>query len=232
VITWKQPWLILLTLIPLTALARAPELPPPPDARVFWVARDMTYNTMPMAVRQFTTKHGLEDVLAFYKNEWQESPDPPQPGFLINDLAPPWVTISRIEDGYMLMVQVQPADDDGALGYLSVTRLPDNARPPKLAKGFPLPGNTLVVNEIASEDPGKSGRTMMLVNKHDLASNVAFYRNQYAESGWVVDMDKPVGEVMHVLAMRNGRKRVDLVIAEMKRGVTRIMATEVTHDLL
>lgn len=218
-------------LFPLTGFARAPELPSPPEARVSWVAQNMTFNSMPMAVRQFTTKHSLDEVLEFYKDEWRTSPEPPQPGFLINDLAPPWITISRIEDGYMLLVQVQPAGDDGALGYLSVSRLPTDRRAPRLAKDFPLPSETLVVNEIASRDPGQTGRTMMFANKHDLASNVAFYRSEYAD-GWVVDMDKAVSDVMHVLAVRKGRQRIDLVLAELKRGVTRIMVTEVTHDLL
>ena len=224
--------ILLALLFPLASLARAPELPAPPEARVQWVAQNMTFNTMPMAVRQFTTKHSLDEVLEFYKDEWQTSLEPPQPGFLINDLAPPWITISRIEHGYMLLVQVQSADDDGALGYLSVSRLPANMRAPRLAKNFPLPSGTLIVNEIASRDPGQNGRTMMFANKHDLASNVAFYRSEYADGGWVVDMDRAVGNVMHVLAVRKGRQRIDLVMAEMKRGVTRIMVTEVTHDLL
>lgn len=223
---------ILLACTPLHAVARGPELPPPPDARVWWVAENMTYNTMPMAVRQFTTKHDLQRVIDFYRDEWQQPMPDGAPGYVINDLVPPWLSISRIEDGYMLLVQARATDDEGTTGLLSISKLPTSAKAPELGKGFPTMGETKAVNEFVSNDEGQTGRTMMFVNKHDLPTNLSFYRSRYQDNGWVVDMDKGVGDVLHVLALRKGRQRLDIVLTEMKQGVTRIVANEVTYDLL
>lgn len=228
----RRRWLGLCLLgIAFGTAARPPELPAPPDARVVWVARDMTYNTLPLAVRQFTTEDELDRVLDFYRDEWDDGDDE-KPGYVINDLSPPWISISRIEDDYMLLVQVQPTDDGGTLGYLSVGKLPTRSKAPDLGRGFPTLGETRTVNDIVSQDGGKTGRTLMFVNKHDLPSNLSFYRSEYTGNGWVVDMDKEIGDVMHVLAVHRGRERVDLVLAEMKRGVTRIIVNHVTEGLL
>ena len=93
-------------------------------------------------------------------------------------------------------------------------------------------GGSDVINEVVSKDPGQTGRTMMVGNKHDMATNVDFYRNRYNTEGWSVDMDRSLGGIMHVLAVRKSRRRVNLVISEGPDGGTLIVANEVTHDIL
>jgi hypothetical protein len=211
------------------AWAKQPEIPLPDDARVTRLGQTMRVNGNDVVVRTFTTKEATEDVVNFYRDEWGELNG--EPGYTIMNLKEPWVLITRIEDDYLMTVQVRPTADDGTEGLLGISRLPDRRRPPKLGEGFPTVGDSEILNEVVSHDPGQSGRTMWLRNKHDLRTNIDFYRDRYQSQGWALDIDRSVGGMMHVLAARKGRNRVNLVLSEIKNG-SQIVVNEVTHELL
>jgi hypothetical protein len=211
------------------ALAEPPEFKAPPDANVSFVAEEMILNGIPMQVRRFTTQAGVEEVVDFYRKEWGDG-TPAQPGFVVNTMTPPWFVISRMEDDYLMTVQVQHAGK-GAWGYLGLSRLSERQRGPVIGKYFPMPAGSQTLNELISKDPGKKGRTMQILNEQSLVNNVNFYRNHYQGEGWAVDMDRALGSHMHVLTVRKGRTHVNLVITE-DQGKSRIVVNEVTNDLL
>jgi hypothetical protein len=218
-------------------LAGPPEFPAPPDARVSWIARSMVYQGLPMQIRAFQTRDAIEDVVDFYREEWDDADDGGN-GYIINKAAEPWVVISRIEEGFLMTVQVQATGKDRAWGYLARSRLPtddhDDPATVKRGKTFPQMGDTAILSEMFSEDPGKKARTMMLKNNFDIRSNVSFYRNHYGDSGWAFDIDRAVGDRMHVFAVRKGRRLVNMVIMAGTGDDTgsRIVANEVVNELL
>lgn len=214
-----------------SVLAKAPEIPLPDDTRVTTLGESMRVNGNEVFIRTFRSDESAQDFVDFYRDEWGETGNS-DPGYTVNNFKDPWTIISRIEDGYLLTVQVQSDGDDGSIGTLAVSRLPDGDRKVKLADGFPSMGGSDVLNEVASKDLGQSGRTMMLSNKHDLSTNVDFYRGRYGEDGWAVDMDRSLGGFMHILALRKARERLNLVLSKNNKGGTLIVATEVKHDLL
>lgn len=213
------------------AAAKAPDFPPPDDARVTIVNGNMRVNGISSSVRQFNTRESQDDVIEFYRDEWSHGIGD-GPGFTITNVTPPWTVISRVEDDYLLTVQVQPSNDGGSWGFLALSRLPGRGRSPKLGEDFPSMRGSHTLNEVVSKDPGQTGRTMLLGNKYDLNANVAFYRNRFDADGWAFDMDKSLGGVMHVLALRKGRKRLNMVITELNKYGSRIIVNEVTHDIL
>jgi len=214
-----------------TAAAKTPEIPLPDDIRITRLGDSMRVNGNDVYIRTFSSKDSAQDVVDFYRKEWGEEKNA-EPGYTISNLKQPWTLISRIEDGYLMTVQVRADDDDGSVGTLAISKLPDRHRAPKLGEGFPAMGGSDVLNEVVSKDLGQSGRTMMLGNKHDLATNVDFYRDRYSDDGWAFDMDRSLGGVMHVLAVRKARKNVNLVLGRSKNGGTVIVVNEVTHDIL
>ncbi len=224
-------WLVALLFCVASVHAKAPKFPAPKDARVTVVGSDMRVNGIDTQIREFKTRDGIGKVIDFYRDEWGRDQGD-DGGYTINEISRPWTVISHIEDGYLMTVQAQPTNDDGTWGYLSMSRLPVNVRSPKLGKDFPKMRGSETFNEVVSKDPGQTGRTMLLGNKFDLQTNVAFYRNYYGSQGWDVDMDQSMGSVMHVLALRKGRKRVNLVIQAVTKDGTRIVVNEVKHDIL
>jgi hypothetical protein len=213
------------------AVARQPEFPMTDDMRIARLGDSLRVNGNDVNVRTFTSTESAQEIVDFYREEWGEDKNA-EPGYTVNNLKQPWTIIARIEDDYLMTVQVQPSDNEGSKGMLAISRLPDRNRAPKLGEGFPSMGGSDVINEVVSKDPGQTGRTMMVGNRHDMATNVDFYRNRYSTGGWSVDMDRSLGGIMHVLAVRKSRRRVNLVISAGPDGGTLIVANEVTHDIL
>ena len=211
--------------------AKEPKFPPPDDARVAVVNGNMRVNGISSSVRQFDTKESLEDVVAFYRDEWGDGADD-EPRYTITNVNPPWTVVSRVEDEYLMTVQVQPTNDGGSWGFLALSRLPARGRSPKLGGDFPSMRESHTLNEVVSKDPGQTGRTMLLGNKYNLRTNVAFYRDRFDANGWAFDMDKSIGGVIHVLALRKGHKRLNIVVAQANKNGSRIIVNEVTHDIL
>jgi hypothetical protein len=213
------------------AAARTPEFPIPEDARVTPIGQNLRVNGNIVTARQITSLESTEEVVDFYREEWGKKARN-EPGFTVTNAQVPWTIISRIEDGYLMTVQVRDTDTGGCEGMLSMSRLPDGKVQHKLGAGFPMLGGSDVINEVVSQDVGQSGRTMILGNKHDMRTNVDFYRGRYETEGWKFDMDRSIGGVAHVIALHKGRKRLNLVFRELEQGRSEIIVNEVTHSVL
>ncbi len=81
--------------------AGRPNFPAPPQAKVEWVSKNMQVNGIPTAIRAFHTQESIEQVIKFYRREWQRPVDKGKPGFMETIDAAPWYIISRIEDDYL-----------------------------------------------------------------------------------------------------------------------------------
>ena len=127
--------------------AKTPDFPPPPGASVEWVGQNIEVNGIKSAVRAFHSKKSIEDVVEFYRREWKRPVEKGKPGFMETIAAAPWYIISRIEDDYLLTVQVQVKENDqsGSWGYLSTSPLPvANKKAPKLGSTVPkIPGSII-----------------------------------------------------------------------------------------
>lgn len=192
--------------------AAAPRFPAPPGCSVGRVGDTMKFNGVPMEVRQIDCDGGLEAILDFYRDRWPKGTEK-EPGYVVNTDMEPWTLLTRAEDKWLMTVQVT-ANGQRSTGYLSLTRLIEPEDLPELGKGFPMPHDSRVVNDVETTDPGKKGRTLMISNDLGLDSNVIFYRNWYKDRGWTVMMDKALGEHMHTFSFKNGGEGVNLVVVE------------------
>lgn len=219
--------LLLVLAIPLwssAAVAGAPDFPAPPRAQVQWVSSNMVYNGRVMQVRTFNSRLSAERVLQFYRNLWKQG-EKNRPGYRETDALQPWQIISRIDEEYLLTVQVQQAGNDSN-GYLALSRLEDvlKPKPDDLGDGFPMMRGSDVLNDIVTPDFGKDGRTLLIQNDYTVSGNANYYRNWYEGRGWQLDMDMPSSPgQQHVLAFSKGRKKVNLVITR-QEGRTDIVA--------
>ncbi len=225
---------LLLTLVPTMVVAGKPKLPPPPNATVEWVGKDMEVNGLPTAIRAFHTRESIEDVVRFYRREWQRPVERGKPGYMETIDAYPWYIISRVEDDYLLTVQVQVKQNDksGSWGYLSISPLVDPKNdPPELGKNIPKMRGSHVLSEHTSKDPGKNARTLIITNEHSVPSNVTFYRNYYNGKGWTKETDRALGtDKVHSLVYKTKRDRVTMMFLKDKY-YTRIVINSVTNSL-
>ena len=217
-----------------TPVVAAPDFPPPPQAMVEWVGKNMEVNGIKSAVRSFHTKKSIEKVVEFYRKEWKRPVAKNMPGFVETIDSAPWYIISRIENGYLLTVQVQVKknDDSGSWGYLSMSPLPGkNSGNSEIGKGTPKMPGSHVLNETKSKDPGKKATTLIISNDHSVSSNVAFYRNHYQAKGWTTETDRDLGQgKSHTLVFKTRRNRITMMFMKDKKS-TKIVINSVTHSL-
>ncbi len=211
--------------------ARPPKFPAPDDAKVSVVSNNMTVQGRNMSVRAFISDDDVETVVEFYQELWAEPPVPNAPGFAYEpDAIAPWQLLTRVEDGYVMTVQVQPHAVNGSYGYLATGRLPDPGDGPIELPPPPAMDGSRVLSNVLSDDAGKDAQTAMLSNDYSVASNVNFYRSRY--TGWRVDIDQPMGNnSLHALSFRRGREQVIVTIQGTSDG-SHIVLNSIKHDLL
>jgi hypothetical protein len=201
-------------------------IPTPPWMETISVADEMMINGIPSKVRQFTVDRQVEEVLAFYRLQWEQGQDG-MPGFA-EAAAPPWQVISMVEQKrYLLTVQIKSKDGFSSTGYLAVGDL-KNFRSPKQRTPIPMLQGGRLVNDTTSRDPGQKGRTSLVISESSIDANSTFYRNYYADRNWATVMDK-AQEKGQVMFFRKGRKEVQVVVNELF-GSTRVVINQVSHD--
>ncbi len=222
---------ILLFLLP--ALVRGqPDFPAPPDARVEKVGDSVSISGNTMYIRQFSSGKDMERVNRFYHRRWARGEDGREPGYVESDAMEPWHIISRVEDEYLMTVQIQPADNGGSWGYLAMSKLEPGKTPSDGAPEVPRMSDTRVLHQMDTVDSGQKGQTLLLSNPHSLASNVNYYRRHYQKHGWRQDMNQPVHRAkMHILAFTNGRYKINIMLTG-DQNETQIVVNRIVHDIL
>lgn len=193
-----------------------PTLPVPPMSELSWVARDMHYNGMHLRVAKLHSRLLPVRVLTFFRERWAE----PQyvdnkkvPGY-IESKAGPWSIISRVENDYLIAVQLRKDGSGETTGLISVNDL--RQRPGKPGKGFPMMQGSQVVNDLPSQDAGRQARTLLLTNTFTVRSNADFYRKTYRREGWNVVMDRQSDAGNgHILTLKGGRGLASFFIQSM-----------------
>ena len=223
-----------MAVLPAVVLAGKPDFPAPPDAVVETVANNMSINGIQSDVRAFHTNDSIEDVVKFYREEWKRPINKQTPGFMETIDAAPWYIISRVEDGYLLTVQVQVKANDksASWGYLSLSPLPDTeSGPPELGLSAPKISGSIVMSEVEHNDPGKKALTTIISNTHSVRNNADFYRDYYRGKGWTQETDKKLGvDEGHSLVYKTRKNRVTIMILKDKH-YTRVVLNAVTNTI-
>ncbi len=206
----------------------APKFPAPPDATAGMLGEAMVVNGIPMHIRQFVSNKSVHEVLEYYRQFWPKGTEE-KPGYTETDILTPWKIITRVEDGYLMTVQVTEQGEKGSHGLLGMSKLPNPDRDlPELGKDFPRMRGSTVFNDIQSKDIGKQGRTLQLSNPFSVESNANFYRDHFTNQGWAVDMDKDFSSNGHAQRFSNGNQNVIITINKGKNGSVIVAQTEKT----
>ena len=212
--------------------AKPPEFPTPSDAVVATVSSSTKIAGRDMQIRQFYSNDSPEDFKQFYYDEWELTEEGERPGFIESDVFPPWIIITRVEDNYLMTVQLQEADNGDTWGYLGMSKVDPDAVGKKPTTSLPLPSGSEIVQQTKNDDYGKDSETVILSNPSTLGSNVNYYRNYYQDRGWRSDMDQATPKQnSHIMAFTNGRQKINIVLFG-SNDETRIVVNHIKSDIL
>lgn len=202
-----------------------PQIPMPEDSSLVIVSEDMVFNGIPMKSWQLTTTLSKDELIEFYSDAWKKSDRQllsGAPGYQIQDEAP-WIIISRIENGYLMTVQLNKKSEFGK-ALLGISKI--EAEPVEIGKGFPVPSSTKVVNDILANDDNKKSRTIVAVSDSSVATTIKFYRNFYSGRKWneltnSIDIENKGGALM----FQRGSEEVNITVNRAQNG-TNIVAIQ------
>lgn len=160
-----------------------PVIPTPKDSKISVVSEDTIFNGVPMKMWEMNVNKKSEEVLDFYRKEWAKPTIKGAPGFTENEYGE-WKLISRMEDEYLLTVQVKDRPLNRTLALIAMSTLPMAKNLPAPGKGFPVLADTLVMNDIKSSDGNKDSRTIIAQNNRPVTENIKFYRRLFRRKGW------------------------------------------------
>lgn len=189
------------------------------DMKVKLVAEEMVVNGLPMKAYQFQTKKSIEDVVKYYAGIW---PD-------LNDVQfGEWRILSHRDKGYLLTVQFESDSNKITHGLLGISPLFDlmdaskseiNKMASGVGKGFLLPPNSEVINDITSIDLGKDSRTIVFRNKLSINRNYQYFRTQYSNKGWVdLITSASAAKKLKTQALAMNKKGQELNVSFSKQG--------------
>ena len=219
---WQWPiflWVVLLFAFSSSAHATPKEFPVPSWLNKVQVADQMIINGIPSLVQHFEAYKEIDELLEFYRRQWNDGSSG-TPGYREANVSP-WHIISRLDGHYLYTVQVQQDEAFNIKGYLAIADLKAMKKPLKSGSRVPLMGGSKIINDVTSFDPGKKGRTLLLINKYSVASNSNFYRNYYLDRGWgkLMDMNS---EGAFIMAFAKHNKETHLVINHIE-GSTQVV---------
>lgn len=186
---YRPAWWPALALSSLAAQAAAddwPVVPPPPRARVEWVAQDAVVNGLPTRVERFETELTPNEVMAYYRTQWGGakfgSPRETQAGG--------WRALSTLSGGYQLVVQVKPAQGgSGSEGLLSVANFRDvhrQAAPSQL----PRFRDTRIAQVTESTDGPVRSQLVSMVSTEGFDVNLNRWRGEWLRRGWQLSYER------------------------------------------
>jgi len=216
-------------------LARAwPDFPTPSGSNVGWIAQDVVYNGIPMQIRDMKSSAPPQDIVAFYRKQWQKTPKDK----LILEKKAPWYLIHRFTDTIFYTVEVRPLRE-GSQAILTMSRLPEILQQLKhnggsmqaliaaQGEGFPkLPGSKMVM-DMSSYDPGIQARTIMYRNTYDVETNALHVAEDLINSGWTKTGDYRSGkaDMGRQLVFKRNEEQIMMTIRQAD-GATEIVANQ------
>jgi hypothetical protein len=212
--------------------AKQPDFPTPSDAVVATVSSSTKIAGRDMQIRQFYSNDTPENFKQFYYDEWELTEEGERPGYIESDVFPPWIIITRVENDYLMTVQLQEADNGDTWGYLGMSKVDPNAAGKKTTTSLPSPFGSEIVQQTKNDDYGKDSETVILSNRSTLGSNVNYYRNYYQDRGWRSDMDQATPKQnSHIMAFTNGRQKINIVLFG-SSDETRIVVNHIKSGIL
>lgn len=163
-----------------------PAVPPPPRARVEWVAENAVVNGLPTRVERFESELTPAEVLTFYRTRWAGA----RFGSPRETQTAGWRALSTLSGSFQLAVQVRPArEGTGSEGLLSVANFADVRREPAPSI-LPRFRDTRIAQVTESSDGPVKSQLVSMISTESFDVNLQRWRGEWLRRGWQLDFEK------------------------------------------
>ena len=200
-------------------------IPMPESMHSVWVGQDIVQNGIPMQIQSFTYGGSVENLLAYYKNQWENTGQSDIPGFVEQEVGG-WAIISHLENTTNTVVQAKSSDDGGAEGYISQATLGAKSDVKEIIRDFPKMSGSDVISATESSDSNREATTLIFSNHFSVESNTVFYKSKMKALGWSYVHGAEQGKTSILLFNGEGTQ-TEIAISKNENGMTIIFANVV-----
>lgn len=201
-----------------------PDVPVPDGARGEVVSRHMIYNGLHMRASRFTAPMPVDQVKAFYRDEWGGAMvDTPHRGKTLLGHA-------TRDARHYITVELTGEGKNATRAQIGVMALPKHApSPAALGAGFARMPGTTVAEDIVYLDTPQRVRTLSMLNRYSPLQNSSFYQRSLLARGY---RGEPIGGACNATSescssrYSNGDKRITLSSSRTPAGTTTIAVIE------
>ncbi|MCL1037377.1 hypothetical protein L2750_09440 [Shewanella submarina] len=196
--------------------------PVPKFFKLHVISDTMQFNSVDMSITGFETNRSSEEIYEFYHRKWQ--------GKIKTSHFGEWTIYSHLNEGLLLTVQFKKDSPLQISGMLALSNLPGLKQQDlaNLGKGFPMPKNTKVANDIKADDGGRSTRSLLLINNNSVSSNLKFYKKKLVSDGWVIQPPATESGTIAGLLLNKENSTLNIMIAS-QDGETRIQVVRIDN---
>ncbi len=156
-----------------------PKVPLPPGTTGQAVTKHMIYNGVPMRASEISVPMSLDDVVAFYQEQWA--------GNVVADRMNGKTIVGHLDGKHYVTVELKGAGTRTE-GTIGIMELPREQVQRELGKGIDKPANTEVVSDIRYLD-AKGARTVVMKNQLSPYVNMRYFVQRLPARGWKLDRD-------------------------------------------
>lgn len=188
--------------------ATFPEVPPPPQGSVQWVAKSMRMNGVPMTVRALHSKLSPSAVLHFYES-WSKQQMSAQ------------TVRSRVDGDEMLTIKTGPhlisirAQRSLTATHGTITSsLASFANTSRVSTAFPTPSNVRLVNAQQYDDEGSEAEHLSFISTRAPHIESAALARHLEEEGWTILWHRAMREAVrgYTVESQKGAQHAQLTV--------------------
>jgi hypothetical protein len=176
------------------ATLRLPQVPPPPQAQIEWIAKSMRMNGLPMSLQAFRCPLHVDATLHHFESWWSTA-DAGTRGSSQRRSSDERSLLALTSPRYHITIEARPTLG-GSEGTIAVSRNPSAARRSTETR-FPLPRNVRIVNLQEYEDPDASAEHISLLSHRGVLAEARDFSAQLTRSGWNVVRDQEAQTIAH-----------------------------------
>jgi hypothetical protein len=175
-----------------------PDFAMPEKSSAGWIAKDMTYNGIPMQIIDLRSSMSAEKLIDFYRKTWAAEAGAATP--LQFEKRAGWYWLHKRTAQFHFTVQARDSEA-GSTAILTTSRLPEVAEKARSDKtylrsiiqsrgaGFPKLHGSIVQLDIDADDDEKIARTLVYRNNYDVENNVLYLSEALVNAGWTRTAD-------------------------------------------
>ena len=206
----------------------------PTGADVQIVTSHSLHNGMPMAIAQLRSTESADSVFGFYRQLWTDPQGDGKgdgkgdggsdgsPGF-VESVLPEWQMISRVHNGYNIVIQLMVESGQSASGFISVMAIDA----PLAARDHGEFSDLQLLSKHQSVDGADTSLMRVYASSSSVSQTHRIYLEKLMSKGWQLLSDNEL-DGSYVMVLSRGQSRLEVSIVPSRDYGSLVVVHKVT----